>query len=49
MIAANLNTATLSPLLAMTPNLLALPLRDVPMEEKVSDVLSMTPWSRALS
>lgn len=49
MIPASFNMATLSPLLAITPSLLALPFSVVPMDEKVSDVLSMTPWSRALS
>ena len=46
---ASFNTATLFPWPAIVVNRLALPLMLVVMEEKVSDVLSMTPWSRALS
>ena len=47
--AANFMTATLSPFPAMTPSLLAEPLREVPMVEMVSEVESRTCWSRALS
>lgn len=49
MMPASLSMATLFPCFAMTPSLLADPLRDVPMVLKVSEVESMTPWSRALS
>lgn len=46
---ANLRMATLFPWLAIVPSRRALPLRLVVMVEKVSEVLSMTPWSRAWS
>lgn len=47
MIPANFNTATLFPCPAMVVSLLALPFRLPAMVEKVSEVLSMTCWSRA--
>ena len=45
-IPANFNTATLSPRPAMVPNLRALPLMPVVMDEKVSEVLSTRPVPR---
>lgn len=48
-IPASLNTATLLPDCAMRVSRPAEPFNVVPSEEKVSEVLSMSVWSRALS